>query len=274
LTVNINCNIVRPFNKGDAGVKLKPIASLRLIIPTVALCAVFTVAASAQPQASGGTVPSGAAAVSKSTSKSSAKTPAKAAPRNSSAAKSSKVTRASDSVSAAGTPANIDGKWWTTGNGFGDAEVVFTQTGSRVSGVIRYADGRTGNVTGTMVGKKLQHSWTNSAGDGGTGWLELSWNNFLGGPWRNQRINDGSWTLSRIEGNWCFGGSRNRIRRVTHDARGRIAMITEDGSKEEGHLEGPWLFLHSDFGSIKGAMNFRANRVDWSTGFYWIWCGR
>ena len=237
----------------------------------VILCVVFGLEASAQPQASGGTVTSDAAAAPKANTKSAPKTPAKTATRNSPAAKS---VRATNSVIAAGAPANIDGKWWTTGNRFGDAEVVFTQTGSRVSGVIRYADGRTGNVTGTMVGKKLQHSWTNSAGEGGTGWLELSWNNFLGGPWRNQRTSDGSWTLSRIEGNWCFGGSRNRIRRVTHDARGRIAMITEDGSQEDGHLEGPWLFLHSDLGSIKGEMNFRANRVDWSTGFYWTWCGR
>jgi hypothetical protein len=248
--------------------------AFRVIAAAAVLCVMFGLEASAQPQASGGTVPSGAAAATESKAKSSAKTPARAAPKNSPAAKSGRATKASSSASAAGAPANIEGKWWTTGNGFGDAEVVFTQIGSRVSGVIRYANGGTGTVNGTMVGKKLQHSWTNSAGDGGTGWLELSWNNFLGGPWRNQRTNNGSWTLSRIEGNWCFGGSRNRIRRVTHDARGRIAMVTEDGSQEEGHLEGPWLFLHSDFGSIKGAMNFRANRVDWSTGFYWTWCGR
>jgi len=103
--------------------------------------------------------------------------------------------------------ATIEGKWWTSGNGFGDSEVVFTQNGSNVSGVIRYADGRTGTVNGTMAGNRLQHTWTNSSGDGGTGWLELSWNNFLGGPWHNQKVRDGSWTLMRVEGKWCFGGS-------------------------------------------------------------------
>jgi len=169
---------------------------------------------------------------------------------------------------------SIEGKWWTTGNGFGDSEVVFTQTGPQVSGVIRYADGRTGSIEGTLVGKRLQHSWTNSSGDGGTGWLELSWNNFLGGPWRNQRVRNGSWTLSRLEGKWCFGGSRSRIRTLTHDARGRITLIAEDGTGYEGRLEGPLIFLDSDFGSIEGTMNFRNNRVDWSSGFFWTWCGR
>jgi hypothetical protein len=169
---------------------------------------------------------------------------------------------------------SIDGKWWTTGNGFGDSEVVFEQNGSRVSGIITYADGRTGTLTGTLVGKRLQHTWSNSNGEGGTGWLELSWNNFLGGPWHNQRVSNGSWTLSRIQGKWCFGGSRNRIRTVTHDARGRVLVITEDGSEDEGRLEGPLFYLDSDMGSIEGTMNFKNNRVDWSTGFYWTWCGR
>jgi len=105
----------------------------------------------------------------------------------------------------------IDGKWWTTGNGFGDSEVVFTQNGPQVTGTIRYADGRNGALTGTLIGKRLKHTWTNSSGDGGSGWLELSWTNFLGGPWRNQRVRNGSWTL---------------------------------------------------------------NRIDWSTGFFWTWCGR
>ncbi|MEK6283185.1 MAG: hypothetical protein AABN95_22750 [Acidobacteriota bacterium] len=241
------------------------------IITAAVLCLGLGSPALAQPQASGGKATAEAASPTKTATKSSAKPPAKTASSNSSVVKTKARGGSNPATSA---PANIDGKWWTTGNGFGDAEVVFTQIGSRVSGIIRYADGRTGSVSGTMLGKKLQHSWTNSAGDGGAGWLELSWNNFLGGPWRNQRTNDGSWTLSRIEGNWCFGGSRNRIRRVTHDAQGRISMVTEDGSREEGRLEGPWLFLDSDMGSIKGTMNFRANRVEWSTGFYWTWCGR
>jgi len=245
----------------------------RFVVTTAVLVLIFALQTAAQAQPSGGKVTSGGAAATGSTTKPGARTPAKTTPRTSPANKST-VTKTTSSGRGAGPAASIEGKWWTTGNFFGDVEVVFTQTGSSVSGVLRYADGRTGTVTGTMVGKRLQHSWTNSAGEGGTGWLELSWNNFLGGPWRNQRTRDGSWTLSRIEGNWCFGGSRNRIRRVTHDARGRIAMVTEDGSQEEGHLEGPWLFLHSDMGSIKGQMNFRANRVEWSTGFYWTWCGR
>jgi len=172
------------------------------------------------------------------------------------------------------TPASIDGKWWTSGNGFGDSEVVFTQAGSAVSGAIRYADGRTGTINGTMVGKRLQHTWTNSSGDGGSGWLELSWNNFLGGPWHNQRVRDGSWTLMRVEGKWCFGGSRTRIRTVTHNARGELFMITEDGSRDGGYLEGPWIYLESDGMKIKGEMDFRSTRVNWSTGFYWTWCGR
>jgi hypothetical protein len=51
-------------------------------------------------------------------------------------------------------------------------------------------------------------------------------------------------------------------------------MVTEDGTQEEGHLDGPWLYLHSDMGNIKGDQDFRGNRVNWSTGFYWTWCGR
>ena len=173
-----------------------------------------------------------------------------------------------------GPPASIDGKWWTSGNDFGDSEVIFTQNGSSVSGVIHYADGRSGTINGTMVGKRLQHTWTNSSGDGGSGWLELSWNNFLGGPWHNQKVRDGSWTLMRIEGKWCFGGSRTRIRTVTHNARGEVLSITEDGTRDSGRLEGPWIFLDGDMASIKGEMDFRANRINWSSGFFWTWCGR
>lgn len=168
----------------------------------------------------------------------------------------------------------IDGKWWTVGNGFGDSEVVFTQNGANVSGVIRYADGRTGTITGTLVGKKLQHTWSNSSGDGGTGWLELSWANFLGGPWRNQQVRDGSWVLRRIEGNWCFAGNRSRVRRVTHDERGQLYLVTEDGTREEGFLKGPSIYLTSDYGNVEGEMFYKGNRIDWSTGAYWTWCGR
>lgn len=240
-------------------------ALLRIAAVTILICIAFIAQALAQPQASGGKVTSGAAPATAAKPATKPSKPASPAPAAKAKARAPRAT---------GGLANIEGKWWTSGNDFGASEVVFTQTGSSVSGVIRYADGRTGSVTGIMVGKRLQHSFTNSAGGGGTGWLELSWNNFLGGPWRNQQTRDGSWTLNRIEGNWCFGGSRNRIRRVTHDATGRLAMVTEDGTQEEGHLDGPFLFLHSDMGNIKGDMDFRANRVQWSTGFYWTWCGR
>ena len=136
-------------------------------------------------------------------------------------------------------PANIDGKWWTSGNDFGASEVVFTQSGANVTGTIRYSDGPTGTVSGTMVGKRLQFTFADSTGRTGSGWLELSWNNFLGGPWRNTSVRDGSWTMMRIEGKWCFGGSRNRIRTVTHDQRGDMFVIAEDGTRSTGRLEGP-----------------------------------
>jgi len=218
---------------------------LRLFAIACALIAAFAAPAWAQP--SGGKTSDSAktdSAAKTSTKKttSPAKTTTKATPANSAKA-------ANKTTSAA--LATIDGKWWTSGNGFGDSEVVFTQNGSNVSGVIRYADGR-----------------------GGTGWLELSWNNFLGGPWHNQKVRDGSWTLMRVEGKWCFGGSRSRIRTVTHNARGELSMTMEDGTPEGGYLQGPWLFLEADGMTIKGTMDFRANRVDWSSGFYWTWCGR
>jgi len=168
----------------------------------------------------------------------------------------------------------IDGKWWTTGNGFGDSEVIFTQDGSRVSGVINWADGRTGSVTGTMANKRLTFNWSDSTGNGGSGWLELSWANFLGGPWHNQRVRDGSWTMNRIAGKWCLGGKRDRIRTVTHNANGKITIVTEDGTEDEGHMEGPWLYLDSEYGPIKGDMFYKGNRVDFANGQFWTWCGR
>jgi len=169
---------------------------------------------------------------------------------------------------------DISGKWWTTGNGFGDSELVISQSGANISGMISFADGRTGTLKGTLVGKRLQHTWTSSDGNGGSGWLELSWANFLGGAWHNARVKDGSWTLNRIEGQWCFGGNRSRVRRVTHDAQGRLTMVTEDGTQEQGHMEGPYLFLDLDGQSIKGDMFYKGNRVDFANGFFWTWCGR
>ena len=172
-------------------------------------------------------------------------------------------------------PASIDGKWWTSGNDFGASEVVFTQSGASVTGTIQYSNGATGTVNGTMAGKRLQFTFADANGRTGSGWLELSWNNFLGGPWRNARVRDGSWTMMRVEGKWCFGGSRNRIRTVTHSEGGELFVITEDGTRNGGRLEGPWIYMTSDDGvTIKGDFDFRANRVNWSTGFFWTWCGR
>jgi hypothetical protein len=237
----------------------------RFFLSLAVLCFGYGVAM-AQPTASGGTLPEGAGATTKTPTKPAAPAKTKTEPRRNVTVRQPKPT-----TSAIAT---LDGKWWTTGNGFGDSEVVFTQSGNQVNGVIKYADGRTGSIEGKMIGKRLQHTWSNSSGEGGSGWLELSWSNFLGGPWRNQRVRDGSWTLRRIEGKWCFGGSRNRIRSVTHDERGRVSMITEDGSGESGRLEGPWIYLHGDFGDIRGETDHKGTRVNWSTGFYWTWCGR
>ena len=186
------------------------------------------------------------------------------------------ATPASSSSKRTNTaPANIDGKWWTSGNDFGASEVVFTQSGANVTGVISYSDGGTGTVSGTMVNKRLQFTFADSNGRTGSGWLELSWNNFLGGPWRNPRVRDGSWTMMRIEGKWCFGGSRSRVRTVKHDQRGEMFVVAEDGTQSTGRLEGPWIYLTSDDGiTIKGDTDFRANRIVWSTGFFWTWCGR
>ena len=88
-----------------------------------------------------------------------------------------------------GVPASIGGKWWTSGNDFGASEVDFTQSGAGVTGVIRYSDGGTGTVSGTMAAKRLQFTFADANGRTGSGWLELSWNNFLGGPWRNHGHN-------------------------------------------------------------------------------------
>jgi hypothetical protein len=241
------------------------VVAKQLIFTTVLgfglLFAIASYDVAAQPQGGGG-----------STTSTAVTTPRKAAPKapaRKPVAKSPAPARSSTAAIA-----TLDGRWWTTGNGFGDSEVVFTQNGADVSGVIKWADGRTGSIKGTMVGKRLQHTWTSSSGDGGTGWLELSWSNFLGGAWRNQRVRDGSWTLRRIEGKWCFGGSRNRIRSVTHDAQGRLSMVTEDGGHESGRLEGPWIYLQGDFGDIRGETDYKGTRVNWSTGFFWTWCGR
>jgi hypothetical protein len=239
------------------------LASTTFRLTAIAAMMILALMAQASAQPAGG-----------KTSDAPSKSPAKTGAKKTAPAPATPKTVSPKARSTGGPPASIDGKWWTSGNDFGASEVVFTQNGPSVSGVIRYADGRTGTINGTMVGKRLQHTWTNSSGDGGSGWLELSWNNFLGGPWHNQKVRDGSWTLMRVEGKWCFGGSRTRVRTVTHNARGEVLSVTEDGTRDSGRLEGPWIFLESDMATLKGEMDFRGNRVNWSTGFFWTWCGR
>ena len=168
----------------------------------------------------------------------------------------------------------IDGKWWTTGNDFGPSEMILTQSGAAISGTIKWADGRSGSITGTFANKRLKHTWSDNSGNTGSGWLELSWANFLGGPWRNSQVKDGSWTLNRIEGQWCFGGDRKRYRNVTHDAQGRLSIVTEYGERLDGHMEGPYLFLDVEGESLKGEMFYKGNRLNFVNGSYWTWCGR
>jgi len=171
-------------------------------------------------------------------------------------------------------PASIDGKWWTSGNDFGPSEVIFVQTGTSVAGQIHYSDGGTGTLSGTIIGKRLQFTFADASGRTGSGWLELSWNNFLGGSWRNATVRDGSWTLMRVDGKWCFGGSRTRIRTVTHNARGQLSLIDEYNEPSSGYMDGPWLYLEDDGMRVKGEMDFRSNRVNWENGLFWTWCGR
>ena len=192
------------------------------------------------------------------------------------ATKSSKPVRTATTVPAkpVATMDSISGKWWTTGNDFEPSQVFFEQNGAIVSGAIQYSDGRTGTFSGVLSGYRINFNWTNSSGDGGSGWLEHSWNGFLGGSYRNKKGAVGSWTLSRIAGNWCFGGSRDRIRKVNHGSRGQLFFVSADSGEEVGHLEGPWIFLHGEFGDVKGSMNYKSNRVDFDTGTFWTWCGR
>jgi hypothetical protein len=168
----------------------------------------------------------------------------------------------------------IDGRWWTTGNDFGGSEVVFTQNGSNVSGEIHYVDGRTGNLSGTFANKRLKFTFSNSSGETGSGWLELSWINFLGGPWRSARVKDGSWTMNRIEGQWCPNGDKSRALRVTHDVTGRMSIVGVDGSQESGQLDGTEIYRDTAGTRIKGSMFYKSIRIDWANGTSWNWCGR
>ena len=168
----------------------------------------------------------------------------------------------------------IDGKWLTVGNDFATSEIVFTQSGASITGTINFADGSTGSLVGTLVGKRLRHTFTTSTGESGSGWLELSWPQFLGGSYKSARVRDGSWALSRIEGQWCLNGDRSRVRRLTHDSQGRFTVVTEDGGQETGYLNG-YLFLNTTAGPVQGnTMYYRGYRVEWANGTVWTWCGR
>lgn len=237
--------------------------SFRLIC-FIGLILALAVAAHAQGQVGGGKIPD---------TPSSTKPKTSTKPKPKAPAKTDNPSTSRRSTS--GPLDRIDGKWWTVGNGFGDSEVVLTQNGANVTGEIHYADGRTGTIQGTLSGKRFQHTWTNSSGDGGSGWLELSWANFLGGSWHNARVKDGSWALRRVEGQWCLGGDRNRVRRITHDHTGRMTIVTEDGTHMEGKLEGARMYLIDDDDSrLEGDMLYKGTRVDWKNGSFWTWCGR
>lgn len=231
------------------------------------LLLVFAAVTRAQGEVGGGKIPESPSPIKPKTS-AKPKTPAKAPAKT-------PDTHTSPRRGTSGPLDRIDGKWWTVGNDFGDSEVVLTQNGANITGEIHYADGRTGTIQGTLSGKRLQHTWTNSAGDGGSGWLELSWANFLGGSWHNARVKDGSWALRRIEGQWCLSGDRTRMRRVTHDHTGQLTIVTEDGTHMGGKLEGARMYLIDDDDSrLEGDMLYKGTRVDWKNGSYWTWCGR
>src|SRR5262245_45184793 len=180
-----------------------------LILVAVACAGSYQIAAG---QMSGGRIPS---------------TPKPSTPKTSEPKTSTPKPEKTPTTKRTTTVDRIDGKWWTTGNDFGPSEVVLTQNGNSISGSIKWADGRSGTINGSLTSKRLQHTWSDSSGNGGSGWLELSWANFLGGPWRNQQVKDGSWTLNRIEGQWCLGVDRKRLRKVTHDEKGQLTIVTE-----------------------------------------------
>ena len=234
----------------------------------LAISALLCLAAIASAQPAGGKT-TDTESKPKPTSKAPAKTGGTAAKPPRPPAISSRPSNQANS-----SPASIAGKWWTSGNDFGASEVVFVQNGLSVTGEIHYSDGRTGTVTGTISGKRLQFTFADSDGRTGSGWLEQSWNLFLGGSWRNPQVRDGSWTLMRVEGKWCFQGKQTRIRTVTHNARGAFHTIDEYNEPGGGYLQGPYIFLEDEDVRLKGEFEFRANRVNWENGFFWTWCGR
>ena len=90
----------------------------------------------------------------------------------------------------------------------------------------------------------------------------------------NARVRQ-STALDRIEGQWCLGGDRNRIRRVSHDQSGRLTIITDTGAQQTGsyHYQN-WPYLNSASGDIKGSVFYKSTRIDWADGTFWTWCGR
>src|SRR6185436_6289713 len=97
-------------------------ANLRTISLLAALVLMFCGHASAQ---SGGGKTSGGATTTPTTKP---KTTTSTSPAKTTKPATSSSTKSSNR-STSGAPASIDGKWWTSGNGFGNSEVVFTQSG-------------------------------------------------------------------------------------------------------------------------------------------------
>ena len=111
---------------------------MRLILLLCSLivgCTMFAAPAYAQP---------GGGKTAETTPKPPAKTTTN--PSTKPATTSPKVTTSPKTGTARAQAASIEGKWWTSGNDFGASEMVFTQSGSSVTGEIHYADGRTGTT--------------------------------------------------------------------------------------------------------------------------------
>src|SRR5438552_3895114 len=127
-----------------------PRTILRLFAAVSLLIFAFAMGAVAQP-AGGKTSDTRPATETKSTPKTPTKSPGKSV---------SKGVTNPRPASNNGQPASLNGKWWTSGNDFGASEVVFTQNGASVSGVIHYADGRTGTIKGAMDFRANRLNWS------------------------------------------------------------------------------------------------------------------
>ena len=170
---------------------------------------------------------------------------------------SPKVTTTPKTGTSRGQAASIEG------NG-GPAETTLAlqkssspKTDRRLPGEIRYADGRTGTLTGTMAGKRLQNTWTNSAGE----------RERLAGA-ELEQLSRRSVEQSK-SARWLVDDDADR-RQMVFVAAAAIAFapspttraarslsVTEDGTRNDGRLDGPWLYLDSGDGmTIKGEMDF------------------